>query len=83
MLLDLALRDFNPDMYRRVCEVFVKNLAVEKRNSARLLAHVLKTFEGERPLPEAYRTIVVQTVFAKVFKDLKEQLTAEIPEAGK
>ena len=83
MLLDLAKRDFNPDMYRRVCEVFVKNLAVEKRNSTRLLAYILKTFEGEKPLPEPYRDIIVQTIFAKVFKDLTDQLTVEIPEAGK
>lgn len=83
MLLDLAKRDYNLDMYRRVCEAFVKNLAVEKRNSTRLLAYILKTFEGEKPLPEPYRDIIVQTIFAKVFKDLKDQLTVEIPEAGK
>ena len=61
----------------------MKSLPLENRNAARLLAYILKTFEGDKPMSESYRNIIVEAIFMKVLKDLKDQLSSDIPEASK
>lgn len=83
MLKDLANRDIDPEIFGRLCEIVVKHLSVDNRNSARVISYILQTFEGKDPMPEPYKQIVTETVIKQVLKDLKTQLATEIPEAGK
>ena len=55
MLKDLAKRDVDPEMFGRISENCVKHLPESNRNSARVVAYILKTFEGKDPMPEPYK----------------------------
>ena len=83
MLSNLAMRDVDPEMFGRLCEICVKHLPVDHRNSSRIIAYILKTFEGKNSMPEPYKGLVTEVIIRQILSDLKTQLTTEIPEAGK
>ena len=71
MLVDLAARDIDQELYKKVCEAFAACLLHTERNSARLFSYVVKSLDK---LPSAYQSIVSKTALASLIQSLGEEL---------
>ena len=81
MLIDLAQRNLDLNLYKRVCESVYDCLNRSERNSARIFAYILKQLKDVTNME--YKTIVVKSILAPLLSNTQSEHCKEIPDANK
>jgi len=81
MLVDLAARDIDKDLFAKVCDSIYKCLDHTERNTGRIYAYILKQLK--EVTNTEYKTCVIESLLGALPSSMVTELTKEIPDANK